>query len=213
MCLRNSVLSGAFAAAIVVGISPSAFAQGGDESYIGSIFWTGANFCPRGTAEAAGQLLSISSNTALFSLLGTFYGGNGTTTFALPDLRGRSAMGFGQGPGLSGRDLGEQGGAETYTLSVAEMAQHVHSGTTTAVMRAASGGGVTSDPTGNVLANGRTARIYSTSPSSINMSAASISAATSVNPTTGGGQPFPTLGPSLVLKACITTEGLFPPRP
>ena len=86
----------------------------------------GFNFAPQGWAFCNGQLLSISQNTALFSLLGTTYGGNGTTNFALPDLRGRAAVDFGQGPGLSNYDLGQSTGSETVTLTVGQIPAHSH---------------------------------------------------------------------------------------
>ena len=86
------------------------------DRYLGEIFMTGANFCPRGTAEADGQLLQISQNQAVFSLFGTTYGGDGRTTFALPDMRGRFAMHEGQGPGLPSYSLGQKGGSENSAL-------------------------------------------------------------------------------------------------
>src|SRR5439155_18983562 len=96
------------------------------EPFLGEIRLFGFNFAPRGWAFCQGQLLPIAQNTALFSLLGTTYGGNGQTTFALPDLRGRVAVGFGQGPGLSNIDLGQVSGAETATLTQAQMPAHGH---------------------------------------------------------------------------------------
>ena len=93
---------------------------------LGEIRMFGGNFAPRGWAMCNGQILSIAQNTALFSLLGTTYGGNGQTTFALPDMRGRAPIHPGQGPGLSNRDLGESAGAETITLSQAQMPVHNH---------------------------------------------------------------------------------------
>ena len=96
------------------------------EPFLGEIRLVGFNFAPVGWALCAGQILPINQNTALFSLLGTTYGGNGTTTFALPDLRGRAAVGFGQGPGLSNYDLGQSTGTETVTLTVGHIAAHSH---------------------------------------------------------------------------------------
>ena len=94
--------------------------------FIGQITLFAGNFAPRGWAFCNGQLLSIAQNTALFSILGTTYGGNGQTTFALPDLRGRVPVHAGQGPGLSNYDLGQQGGAESVTLTTAQMPAHTH---------------------------------------------------------------------------------------
>lgn len=101
-----------FTAAIITATLAAPSAQAGPDEYLGEILTVGFNFCPRGTLEADGRLLPISQNTALFSLLGTMYGGDGRTTFALPDLRGRVVVGAGQGPGLTERRLGERGGVE-----------------------------------------------------------------------------------------------------
>lgn len=97
------------------------------EPFIGTIILFAGNFAPRGWAFCAGQLLSIAQNSALFSILGTTYGGDGRTTFALPDLRGRVPVGIGQGPGLPAVDLGEQGGAATTTLLATNLPAHSHS--------------------------------------------------------------------------------------
>ncbi len=99
-----------------LGILPAVSAHAGNEDYIGEIFMTGASFCPRNSAALDGQLLSIAQNTALFSLLGTTYGGDGRTSFGLPDMRGRSALHAGRGPGLSNIRQGARGGAESLSL-------------------------------------------------------------------------------------------------
>ena len=112
---RISIISAALIAATLA--APSA--QAGPDEYLGEILTVGLNFCPRGTLEADGRLLPISQNSALFSLLGTLYGGDGRTTFALPDLRGRVVVGAGQGPGLTDRRQGERGGTETDTAAPA----------------------------------------------------------------------------------------------
>src|SRR5438270_10631506 len=96
------------------------------EPFIGEVRLLGFTFAPRGWATCDGQLLSIAQNTALFSLFGTFYGGNGTTTFALPNLAGRSPMFHGQGPGLTNYSIGEIGGENTVTLNSSQMPQHTH---------------------------------------------------------------------------------------
>ncbi len=108
--IRKLTLTAALTGAALAAMAPAAHA--GPDEYIGEIITVGFNFCPRGTLEADGRLLPISENTALFSLLGTQYGGDGRTTFALPDLRGRTIVGAGQGPGLTERRLAEKGGLE-----------------------------------------------------------------------------------------------------
>jgi len=110
------------------GVYPSrdATSSRGSEPFLGEICWIGFNFAPRGWALCDGQLLSISQNDALFSLLGTTYGGDGRTTFGLPDLRGRSPIHVGQGPGLSNYQWGQKGGVETVTLTINQMPSHTH---------------------------------------------------------------------------------------
>jgi microcystin-dependent protein len=109
--IRTFAMATALAGALMTGTAPAAHA--GPDEYLGEIITAGFNFCPRGTLEADGRLLPIIENTALFSLLGTMYGGDGRTTFALPDLRGRTIIGAGQGPGLTERRQGQAGGTET----------------------------------------------------------------------------------------------------
>ena len=163
------------------------------EPFIGQIILFAGNFAPRGYAVCAGQLLPIAQNTALFSLLGTTYGGNGQTTFALPDLRGRAPLGTGQGPGLSNRTLGEVSGEESHTLTVGELPQHAH------LPQVANGDQTTNRAAGSVPANGG---VYSTSP---NASGATTGLA-------GGSQPHNNLQPYLGLNYCIALEGIFPSR-
>ena len=118
------ILSIAFV--FIVSVPTANTAQAQTEPYIGQLMPVAFNFCPRGWLPTDGQLLAISGNESLFSLLGTFYGGDGRTTFGLPDLRGRSAISVGTGPGLSTYAQGQQGGAETVTLTQAEMPTHQH---------------------------------------------------------------------------------------
>ncbi|GGB74955.1 phage tail protein [Henriciella pelagia] len=117
--VRKSLFIAALTGASLTAIAPAA--QAGPDEYIGEIITVGFNFCPRGTMEADGRLLPIQQHTALFSLLGTYYGGDGRTSFALPDLRGRVVVGTGQGPGLSTRTVGERGGIEHHSTSVPVM--------------------------------------------------------------------------------------------
>ena len=170
------------------------------EPFIGEIFMGGYNFAPRGYALCQGQLLSISQNTALFSLLGTTYGGNGQTTFALPDLRGRVPMGWGQGPGLSPNSLGQVSGTETVTLLVTQMPAHNH------LVNAVSEPGDGSSPQGTFLANsGALDKEYKATGTMVNMNANAVAPA-------GGSQPHSNMQPYLVLNIYIAIEGIFPSR-
>ena len=159
------------------------------------------NFAPRGWAWCDGQLLPISQNTALFSLLGTTYGGDGKSNFALPDLQGRAPMHPGQGPGLSLHDLGETGGSETVTLLESEMPGHSHA------MRAYSDPGDLADPTNRAIARAPTGKPFQTN------TAASVAqmAPSSLAPA-GGDQPHNNLQPYLTFYFCIALQGVFPPR-
>jgi microcystin-dependent protein len=168
------------------------------------------NFAPNGYAFCDGQLIAISQNTALFSILGTTYGGNGQTTFALPDLRGRSPMHNFQGPGLSDHALGEQGGLETVTLLTTQIPSHNHAMTTR------------NDPTtdANYVAAPVAGYYVSRYLYHINSSALAWTKATT-GPTTlhantvslaGGDQPHPNHQPYLTINWCIAIRGAFPPR-
>lgn len=117
--VRKSLIIAALTGASLTAIAPAA--QAGPDEYIGEIVTVGFNFCPRGTMEADGRLLPINENTALFSLLGTTYGGDGRTSFALPDLRGRTIIGAGQGPGLTNRPQGQSGGLENHSTNMPVM--------------------------------------------------------------------------------------------
>ena len=170
------------------------------EPYIAEIFMGGMNFAPRGYSTCAGQILSIAQNTALFSLLGTTFGGNGQTTFALPDLRGRVPIGQGQGPGLTDRVLGELSGQENVTLIASQIPSHTHS------LKAVSDAGDISAPEGAYLANtGALDKEYKTSGSLVPMNANAIGA-------NGGSQPHDNMPPYLVLTFYIALEGIFPSR-
>jgi microcystin-dependent protein len=159
------------------------------------------NFAPKGWAFCDGQLMPLSQNTALFSLLGTTYGGNGKSNFALPDLQGRAPMHPGQGPGLSLHDLGETGGSELVTLLESEIPAHNHSlGAQNVPL-----GGVASG-SGAVLNRPASGNLYdATSPQLVAMAPQSIAPA-------GGDQPHNNLQPYLTLNFCIALQGVFPPR-
>jgi microcystin-dependent protein len=161
------------------------------------------NFAPQGWAFCDGQLLPLSQNTALFSLLGTTYGGDGKSTFALPDLQGRAPMLPGQGPGLSFHDLGETGGSDTVTLLMTEIPVHAHT-VTTAVNPALLA--VPSPAVG--LARSRTVNAYQTNTTQ-NM----VSMAPQVLAPAGGDAPHNNLMPYLTLNFCIALQGVFPSRP
>ena len=184
------------------------------EPFLAEIVMFAGNFAPRGWAFCQGQILSIAQNTALFSLLGTTYGGNGQTTFALPDFRGRSPVGTGQGPGLSSVDLGEMGGNETHTLTLTEMPVHNHTATIgTLNMRAKNAAGNSQSPVGNVPAaeaSGVTAT-YSSAAADSNMAAGALAGAPSIA-TAGSSQPFALRNPYLGMNFIIALEGVFPSR-
>jgi microcystin-dependent protein len=178
------------------------------EPFLGQISTFGFNFAPSGWAQCNGQLMSISSNAALFSLLGTTYGGNGTSTFGLPDLRGRVMVGQGQGPGLSNYVMGETTGTENVTLLVTQMPAHNH---TVGVSNAA---GTSSDPT-----NQLPAQINTTTgkgpPTIAGMSYTTPATGTMLNTAVslvGGSQPHNNLQPLLVVNCCIALTGIFPSR-
>lgn len=157
------------------------------------------NFAPTGWATCDGQLLPISQNTALFSLLGTMYGGNGLSTFALPDLKGRSPMHHGQGPGLSVRDIGESSGSETVTLLMSETPVHSHS------LKAVGDVGDVNTPTGNSISRSAGASVYGTTGSVTPMSPQAIGIS-------GSGFPHNNRQPLLTLTFIIALQGVFPPR-
>lgn len=178
--------------------------------YLGEIRPFGFNFAPKGWALCAGQILAISSNTALFSLLGTYYGGNGTSTFALPDLRSRLALGMGQGQGLSQYVLGEEVGTETVTVLITEMAAHTH----TPYTRVETG---TADMH-NVPQAGDYLTRFNTSANANGQtwSVPPLQNATTLHPTfigfAGGNQPHNNIQPTLAINYCICTQGVFPAR-
>ncbi|HKP45745.1 MAG TPA: tail fiber protein [Pyrinomonadaceae bacterium] len=173
--------------------------------FVGEIRMFGFNFPPRGWAFCDGQLLSISQNTALFALLGTFYGGNGQTTFALPDLQGRAPVHWGQGQGLTSYSIGEESGVESITLLVTEMPVHSHT-----PARGASAGADQLAPTGNVWAKGggrrATVNMYTATSTPALMNPAALSIA-------GSSLPHNNMQPYLTLNFCIALQGVFPQRP
>jgi len=163
------------------------------------------NFPPKGWAFCDGQILPLSQNTALFSLLGTTYGGDGKSNFALPNLQGRLAMHSGQGPGLSLQDLGESAGTETVTLLQSEIPSHTH------FLNADANAATAGSPTGGAYAEGQwnaggtsgVVNFFTTSAPDTALAPTAINFA-------GGGQPHNNLMPYLTLNFCIALQGIFP---
>jgi microcystin-dependent protein len=158
------------------------------------------NFAPRGWAFCNGQLIPISQNTALFSLLGTTYGGNGTTNFGLPNLQGRTPMHWGNGAGLTPRALGETGGATNVTLLASQLPAHSH--TVVTVAKAAEATADRANASGNIIAQ----------PSDSAYATGTSNATMSPTTSTGGGQPHNNMQPYLVLNFIIAMQGIFPAR-
>jgi microcystin-dependent protein len=170
---------------------------GGGSPFLGEIILLACNFPPRGYAFCQGQLLPLSQNTALFALLGTTYGGDGRTNFALPNLQGRVPIGAGQGPGLSLYDLGQAGGEEGTILTPAQMPAHTHAQAYSTAL------GTVGSPEGTYLASNASglAQYETTGTGSM---AATGSA--------GSGQAHNNMQPYLALNYCIALQGIFPPR-
>lgn len=173
------------------------------DQFVGEIRAFGFTFAPTGWALCNGQLLPISQNTALFSLLGTQFGGDGKSTFALPNLQACAPLGFGQGPGLSSRAIGETGGEPAVTLLASQMPSHTHT------PLANTTNPQTNTPVGNTWAPpgaGRGLNLYDPAPGTgVPMKPGAVG-------TAGGGQPHNNLPPYLTLNFCIALQGIYPPR-
>jgi len=193
---KFTTAAGAAILAAGIGIS----AASAQECFIGEVRMFAGNFAPRNWAFTDGQLLAISQNTALFSILGTTYGGDGRTTFALPDLRGRTAIHVGHGPGLTNRRLGEKLGTETNTLTANELPAHSHP------LQATTAAGDSNVPTGRLLADDGSDRIYASGPANTGMATDSVGQ----NPTSN--QPVNNMQPSLGINHIICLFGIFPSR-
>jgi microcystin-dependent protein len=176
--------------------------------YLGEIRMTSFNYPPKGWAFCNGQIMSIQQNAALFSLLGTFYGGNGTQTFALPNMQGRTPVHMGQGNGLSPYTIGQFGGVETVTVLSNEMPVHTH------LVNASSNYGTSDAPTGNVL--GVTNAGTASAPIAGQLDFVSTAPNTTMEATTigqqGGTQPHSNVQPYLVINFIIALVGIFPSR-
>ncbi len=174
------------------------------EPFLAEIVMFAGNFAPRGWAFCQGQILSIAQNTALFSLLGTTYGGNGTTTYALPDLRGRVPVGTGQGPGLPSVQLGEVSGEPTHTLIITEMPAHNHTGQAAGHTDP----GTSSSPGGGTWATSTSRdNMYINSPPNSPMAANTVTVGLA-----GGSQPHNNMQPYLGMNFIIAVEGVYPSR-
>lgn len=178
------------------------------EGYIGEIRLFGGNFAPRGWAFCNGTLYSIAQYTAAFSIIGTTYGGNGQSNFAVPDLRGRVAVGTGQGAGLTAINLGQIGGRETVTMTTAQMPAHTHTASATITFPCFSDEGNTASPSGNIPAASPAA--YSTLAPDTFISPASTTG--SLTPA-GMNVPFSIVQPILATNYIICLEGIYPSRP
>ena len=212
----------------------------GTDAYTGQICVVAGNYCPRNTVEANGQIIAISENTALFSLIGCTYGGDCSTTMGVPDLRGRAPTGYGQGPGLTEYPVGLKYGQESVVQTIAMLAPHYHTATftpdgsgggtsgTAAQVLVSTDPGDTNSPTG-----GKYLSAASSSGVKIYNSGTNASALTPLNGVSGGGgsggggtvtvdptggtpngtvTPIPTVPPSIAMRYCMVTFGLFPER-
>lgn len=169
------------------------------EPFIAEVRIFASNFAPRGWAFCDGQLLPIAQYTALFSLVGTTYGGDGRTSLGLPDLRGRAAMHPGRGPGLTSRRLGETGGQASVTLTEASLPAHLHRGVATPAE------GTEASPAGKAFAQNEAGDSYRSDAPNVSMSGEALAA-------TGGSQAHNNLQPYLVVNFIIALEGIYPSR-
>lgn len=181
-----------------------------DEAYIGTVMIFGGSFAPRNWAFCNGQLLSIAQYQALFSILGTTYGGDGRTTFALPDLQGRVAKHTGNGGGLQPVTLGEKAGRETVTLTTGQLPSHSHDGSSlTAKLACNEDDGDSEEPSGRNIGIASAGTPYNSSPNDATFGGGSVSGNTGLQ---GGNQPFDIQNPFLGMNYIICMEGLYPPR-
>lgn len=235
---RDSALS-LTAAALLMSAAPGS-ATAGMDPFVGEISYVAFNYAPEGWLQCDGQVLPINQYNALFSLIGNTYGGNGSTTFALPDMRGRVAVHRGQHPGGSMFTLGQTGGAENATLTVNNLPAHNHTATATSASTSAVAPGASATSTlkavnsdadqknasGNSLANAKGLNsAYSAAAPNVSMNAASIettlsglgiTTTTSTNVSigsTGNSQPFSIMQPYTVVNCIIASQGIYPPRP
>jgi microcystin-dependent protein len=182
----------------LLGVFHSSPARAQSTPLLGQIMIVPYQFAPKGWALCNGQVLPINQNQALFALLGTTFGGDGLTSFALPDLRGRAPIGMGQGPGLAPYDLGETGGQEVVTLTLSQIPSHTH------VAMGATAVANTGSPAGASWAMPR-ALLYSSIAPAVPMSTEALGSS-------GGGQPHENRKPYVVMSYVIALQGIFPSR-
>jgi microcystin-dependent protein len=179
------------------------------EGTIGEIRMFAGTFAPKNWAYCQNQIIAISTNSALFSILGTTYGGNGQTTFALPDFRGRTAVGTGNGPGLSGYELGQMGGSENTTLLLSNMPSHNHVVSGTVTVKATGDGGTGIDPSNRNFGPGNT---YTDSTTDlVDMAAGNTDVRLTTVPV-GSNAPFSNIQPYLAMNYIICMYGIYPSR-
>lgn len=215
----------------LIGLAPQTLFADADQPFVGEVIYVGFNFCPKGWARADRQLLPISQNTALFALLGTYYGGDGKSNFALPNLQGRFDVGVGQGAGLSQVDIGQEDGSSTVTLIGSEIPAHIHELTADTskmgafekinISQKATLQVVTASsaeerlPRNNRIATAATA-IYSTKDTVYKDSLSAVSLLSKSKlpyvSASGGSMPMNIMPPYRTLNACIALQGVFPPR-
>ncbi len=169
------------------------------EPFVGEIRMFAGNFAPRGWAFCDGQLLAVSQNDALFSLFGTIYGGDGRTTFGLPDLRGRIPVHAGSGPGLSDRRLGSKGGAEQVTLTTNQLPSHAHA------VRGTNDAADSTEPAGKLPAQSTTIDLYVSTAPTVDFNPAAVQG-------TGGSQAHSNLMPALCIHFIVALFGVYPSR-
>ncbi len=199
--LKFSLRSLAIASLTMLAGMQSMPAVAQSEPFIGQIMCAGYSFAPRGWALLDGQLLPISQNTALFSLLGTQFGGNGQTTFGLPDMRGRALIGVGQGPGLSPHDVGEMSGSENTTLLTSNLPPHAH----TVAPLGSSNDATSISPAGKVAASKARTTLYADPTNLTTMAPAQTSVV-------GSGVPVNNMQPYLAVNCYIALQGIYPSR-
>jgi microcystin-dependent protein len=205
ICIGFRPLASVLAASLFLLALPSR----ADQEYLGEMRWVSFNFAPKGWAMCNGQLLPINQNQALFALLGTAYGGNGTTNFALPDFRGRIMEHWGQGPGLSNYDMGQRGGSETVTLTENELPVHTHQayGSNAKANKQAPENAYPAYLTTQNGASYDTTNVRGYRPT-----AGTSAMASGVLGQAGGSQPAANVPPFITLNCIISLQGAFPSR-